>query len=110
LQGRPQANDLGALSLEEITTMLVIPIKQYNKLVLIAEFVRVGSPKWVDEYKALDAERKAKLNEHYKALLAAEDFRVADEGLAKLRRTQGELKVNYLRAVALLRETTNFVR
>jgi len=89
---------------------MIVPIKQYNKTVLIAEQVRAGVVKYVDMFTELDATRKEKLEAHYKALLLSEDFRVADEGLAKLRRTQGELKLNYLRAVALLRETTRLVR
>lgn len=82
-----------------------IPIQQYNRTVLLAEQVRVGLVGPTQRVKALPPERKAKLEKHFQELLMSEDFRINDEGLAKLRRTQGELKLNYLRAVALLRET-----
>lgn len=87
-----------------------IPITQYNKTVALAEQVRADVVHHVEKLKALTPERKAKLDQHYKELLTVADFQIEHSHLAKLRRAQGELKVNYLRAVALLRETAHLVR
>lgn len=90
--------------------MLRIPIEQYNRTVQLAEQVRAEVVHHVEKLKALPPERKAKLDAHYKELLTVPDFEIQHGNLAKLRRAQGELKVTYLRAVALLRETAHLVR